>query len=160
MSARRILQFRAWPLIDTDFSRMFTHSYAAFMGLARWHLLFGSEFRALALRNKWAPIASAEVISYRKSVRAWQRFALETRVVFWDEARFYIEHVFVSNDVVCMRALVEGLVRGPLGVFHPNDVFGNTGFAGRPPAISSEQVEEIECLRKLSSARINPSLGS
>jgi hypothetical protein len=48
-----------------NFNRMFTHSYALFMGLARWHLLFGSQFRNLAVRHKWAPVTTCEVINYR-----------------------------------------------------------------------------------------------
>ena len=74
----RCLSFRAIPLIDTDITRMFTHSYALFMGLARWHLLFGSQFRKLALRHKWAPVTTGEIINYRRSIRAFQKFELRT----------------------------------------------------------------------------------
>ena len=156
VNAKRSLRFRAIPLIDTDVTRMFTHSYASFMGLARWHLLFGSEFRALALRNKWAPVTSSEITAYRKSIRAWQAFELETRIVFWDEARFYVEHLFISNKVVCVRTLVEGLIRAPSGILRPGDVFAAAGFTGGPPNISAEQREDVECLKRLSASGSRP----
>lgn len=156
VNAKRSLHFRALPLIDTDFARMFTHSYASFMGLARWHLLFGSEFRGQALRNRWAPVTTSEVTSYRKSIRAGQAFDLETRVIWWDEAYFYVEHLFVRDNVVCVRALVEGLVRGPAGILRPNDVFAAAGFTGGPPDMGEEQKEEVECLKRLSGSGSKP----
>ena len=68
----RCLSFRAIPFIDTDVTCMFTHSYALFMGLARWHWLFGSQFRKLALqlalRDKWVPVTTGEIINYRRSI--------------------------------------------------------------------------------------------
>jgi len=146
----RSLRFRALPVFDTDIVRMFTHSYAAFMGLARWHLLFGSEFRAFAWRNKWAPVATSEVINYKKSIRTWQAFELRTRIVYWDEARFYIEHSFTTGDAVCVRALVEGLVRGPDGVLHPGEVFGALGVAAATLHPTQEEIAEIECLKRQS----------
>src|SRR5262245_12783419 len=83
VESERRLSFRAVPFIDTDITRMFTHSYALFMGLARWHLLFGSQFRKLALRHKWAPVTTGEMINYRRSIRAFQKFELRTRVIYW-----------------------------------------------------------------------------
>ncbi len=144
VNAKRSLRFRALPLIDTDVTRMFAHSYPSFMGLARWHLLFGSEFRGLALRNQWAPVTTSEITSYRKSIRAWQAFVLETRIVFWDEACFYVEQLFVMDNVVCVRALVEGIVRGPSAILRPNDVFAAAGFTSGPPDISEEQRRKLD----------------
>ena len=136
---------------------MFTHSYAAFMALARWHLLFGSEFRGLAWRNKWAPVTTSEMATYKKSIRAWQAFDLETRIICWDDEFFYVEHLFVRDGVVCMRTLVEGLVRGPSGILRPNDVFGAAGFTDGSPEAAVEQREEIACLKKLSRSQSTPS---
>lgn len=150
VNADRSLRFRAIPLVDTDITRMFTHSYALFMGLARWHLLFGSEFRNLALRHKWAPVTGAEVTIYRKSIRAFQAFDLKTRIIHWNEARFYVEHLFVADGQVCVRALVEGIVRSPQGVLRPNDVFSMAGYTGGSPEITDEQKEQIACLERLS----------
>ncbi len=43
------LHFIALPLIDTDYTRLFTQTYALYMGLARWNFLFNSEFRTVAV---------------------------------------------------------------------------------------------------------------
>ena len=144
----RCLSFRAIPFIDTDFTRMFTHSYALFMGLARWHLLFGSQFRKLALRHKWAPVTTGEIINYRRSIRAFQKFELRTRVIYWDENRFYVEQSFNVSGQMFVSALVEGLVRSPQGVLEPGEVFAKAGYEGPAPEPSQEMKERIACLKK------------
>ena len=149
----RCLSFRAIPLIDTDITRMFTHSYALFMGLARWHLLFGSQFRKLALRHKWAPVTTGEIINYRRSIRAFQKFELRTRVIYWDENRFYVEQSFNVSGQMFVSALVEGLVRSPHGVLEPGEVFAKAGYEGPVPEPSQEMKERIACLKKSSPPR-------
>lgn len=149
----RCLSFRAIPFIDTDITRMFTHSYALFMGLARWHLLFGSQFRKLALRHKWAPVTTGEIINYRRSIRAFQKFELRTRVIYWDENRFYVEQSFNVTGQMFVSALVEGLVRSPHGVLEPGEVFAKAGYEGPVPEPSQEMKERIACLKKSSPPR-------
>jgi len=149
----RCLSFRPMPLIDTDSTRMFTHSYALFMGLARWHLLFGSELRNVAVRNKWAPVTTCEVITYKRSIRAFQKFELRTRVIHWDEDRFYVEQSFDVSDQTFVSALVEGLVRGPQGVLKPGDVFAKAGYEGPAPELSEEMKEWIAYLKRSSLPR-------
>ena len=143
----RCLSFRAIPFIDTDITRMFTHSYALFMGLARWHLLFGSQFRKLALRHKWAPVTTGEMINYRRSIRAFQKFELRTRVIYWDENRFYVEQSFNVSGQMFVSALVEGLVRSPQGVLKPAAVFAQAGYDGPAPE-PSQRDEGEDCLSK------------
>ena len=130
------------------FTRMFTHSYALFMGLARWHLLFGSQFRKLALRHRWAPVTTGEMINYRRSIRAFQKFELRTQVIYWDENRFYVEQSFNVSGQVFVSALVEGLVRSPQGVLQPGEVFAKAGYEGSVPEPSQEMKERIACLKK------------
>ena len=150
---QRRLSFRAIPFIDTDVSRMFTHSYALFMGLARWHLLFGSEFRNLAVRHKWVPVTTCDVINYKRSIRAFQKFELRTRVVHWDNDRFYIEQSFDVGGQTFVSALVEGVVRSPQGILKTGDVFAKAGYEGPPPEPSEDMKERITYLKKLSPPR-------
>ena len=82
---------------------------------------------------------------------------METRIVFWDETYFYVEHLFLRDSVVCVRALVDGVVRGPSGILHPNDVFADARFTGAAPSITDEQRVEIEALKSLSGANSQPS---
>src|SRR5687767_8174003 len=79
------LHFIAIPLIDTDFTRLFTQTYALYMSLARWNFLFNSEFRTVALKKAWVPVTTAETMTYRKSVKAFDRVTLVTRLLHWND---------------------------------------------------------------------------
>jgi acyl-CoA thioesterase FadM len=148
VNKERHLSFRAIPFIDTDVSRMFAHSYVLFMSLAVWHLLFGSEFRKVAVRYKWAPVTTGEVINHKKSIRAFQKFELRTRVIHWDEDRFYLEQCFDVNGQTFVSALGEGLVRSPQGVLRPADVFAKAGYEGPAPEPSEDMKKRITYLKK------------
>lgn len=146
------MSFRALPLIDTDLTRVFTHSYSMFMAFARWELLFGSEFRKLAIKRKWAPITTAETVTYRRSIRALEKFQVTTAIVHWDDQRFYVEHRFFCKGRLCLRALVEGMIRSPEGVLRPEEMFAQTGEIGSKPSTSEQLRCEIDALRSSSQA--------
>jgi acyl-CoA thioesterase FadM len=136
---------------------MFTHSYVLLMGLARWHWLFGSQFRKLALqlalRDKWVPVTTREMINYRRSIRAFQKFELRTRVIYWDENRLYVEQSFYVSGEMYVSALVEGAVRSPQGVLSPAALFARAGYDGPAPEPSQEMKERIAYLIKSSPPR-------
>ena len=121
------LHFIAIPLIDTDYTRLFTQTYSLYMGLARWNFLFNSEFRTVAVKKAWVPVTTAETITYRKSIKAFDRVTLITRLLYWNDRRFYLEHIFYVKGEVCAHTYIEGLVRSPQGHLKPNEVFKALG---------------------------------
>ena len=133
---------------------MFTHSYALLMGLARWHWLFSSQFRKLALqlalRDKWVPVTTGEIVNYRRSIRAFQKFELRTRVIYWDENRIYAEQSFHVSGEMFVSALIEGAVRSRHGVLSPAAFFAQAGYDGSTPEPSQEMKERIASLKKSS----------
>jgi acyl-CoA thioesterase FadM len=129
------LRFWAIPLIDTDYKRLFTQTYALYMGLARWNFLFNSEFRTAALKKGWVPVTTAETMSYTKSIKAFSRVRLVTRLVHWNDRRFYLVHIFYVKNEEYARTYVEGLVRGPSGHLKPQEVFKALGVTKESPAL-------------------------
>jgi hypothetical protein len=92
-------------------------------------------------------VTTREAINYKRSVRAFQKFELRTRVIHWDEERFYLEQSFNVGGQTFVGALVEGLVRSPRGILKPGDVFARTGYEGPTPEISDELKERIAYLK-------------
>lgn len=131
-------RFFVIPLIDTDVSRLFTQSYSLYMGLCRWHYMFRSPFRGAALRRGWVPITTAESITYKRAIKAFSRVTVQTRMLCWNEKRFYLEQVFLVRGEVHARCLVEGMVRGPKGVLAPPEAFAELGFQGVSPPLTPE----------------------
>jgi len=104
----------------------------------------------LALRDKWIPVTTGEIVNYRRSIRAFQKFELRTRVIYWDENRFYADQSFNVSGEMFVSALVEGAVRSPQGVLSPAALFAQAGYDGPPPEPSQEMKERIASLKKSS----------
>jgi len=121
------LSFWAIPLLDTDVSRLFTQTYNKYMGLSRWNLVFNSEFRTGAFKRGWVPVTTRETISYKRSIKAFETVKLTTRLLFWDDRRFYHEHIFTVKGEVRAICYLEGMLRGPKGHLKPTDAFKELG---------------------------------
>ncbi|MEQ1718232.1 MAG: thioesterase family protein [Hyphomicrobium sp.] len=107
------VSFRVWPH-DLDMMRHMNNGrYLTLMDLGRTDLMLRSGLARAAMRNKWTPIASAVVIRFRREMRLLQKFRLETRILYWDDARAVIEQVFLfeggkRDGHVAARALFKG----------------------------------------------------
>jgi acyl-CoA thioesterase FadM len=135
LSADFTLKFTAIPFLDTDVFYLFTQTYGQYMGLARWNLLFNSEFRTAALKKGWVPVTTKETISYKRPIKAFERITLVTRIVHWNDRRFYIEHLFYVKGEIRSITYVEGLVRGPKGHLQPNEAFKEMGVIRESPQL-------------------------
>ena len=129
------LTFWAVPLLDTDVKLLFTQTYNQYMGLARWNLVFNSEFRTGALKRGWVPVTTRETISYKRSIKAFDRVKLTTRLIHWNERRFYHEHIFTVKGEVRAICYLEGMLRGPKGHLKPEEAFQQLGVERKSPPL-------------------------
>lgn len=108
-----VLRFRAWPS-DLDLSLHVNNGkYLSLMDLGRLDLMVGAGLMRAIVRHRWTPIASNVLIRYRRELRAFQRFRLETRLLTWDATNVVIEQVFVlesgpRDGQIAARALFKG----------------------------------------------------
>lgn len=85
------LTFRTW-FHDLDTSmHMNNGRYLTLMDLGRLDLMIRSGLVQTALKNKWTPIASSIAIRFKREVRLFGRFRMESRIVAWDKTQVIIE---------------------------------------------------------------------
>jgi acyl-CoA thioesterase FadM len=160
------LDFRVWPL-DLDISmHMNNGRYLTLMDLGRIDFMVRSGLWRAVRKNSWTPIASAIAIRYRRELRPFATFRLETRLVSWAQASVVMEQVFVltsgpHSGQVAARALFKG------GIYSRKErTFIDTGRMMREIgvfAVSPEPSPEIEAFLKadgalkLSAAAYDPS---
>lgn len=107
------LLFRVWPH-DLDVSvHMNNGRYLTLMDLGRTDIMLRSGLWREVQRNGWTPIASAVTIRYRRELRPWQAFRLDTRLVCWDDTLVVMEQTFViqggaRDGQIAARALFKG----------------------------------------------------
>ncbi len=105
--------FRVWPH-DLDPSlHMNNGRYLGIMDLGRLDVIIRSGLWRAVMRHRWTPIASAAVIRFRRELRLFDRYRLETRILAWDELAVVMEQVFLfaggpRDGQVAARALFKG----------------------------------------------------
>eukprot|EP00913_Durusdinium_trenchii_P027013 g25348.t1 len=99
------LRFRVWPHdVDTSL-HMNNGRYWTLMDLGRADLVIRSGLWRPVLKNGWTPVVSAGKIRFRRELRPFKAFDLETRLMFWDETRFVIEHRFLEHGTGTVAAI-------------------------------------------------------
>ncbi len=106
------LSFRVWPHdLDTSL-HMNNGRYWTLMDLGRTDLMLRMGLWRAWLRHGWMPVISAGKIRFRRELKLFARFQLETRVLCWAETYLVIEHRLVSQhphhgEIVNAIALVK-----------------------------------------------------
>ena len=107
------LKFRAF-VHDLDTSLHVNNGrYLTLMDLGRLDLMIRTGLLAAALANKWTPIASTIAIRFKREVRLFNRFRLESRILAWDHTQVIIEQTVILETAphagqIAAHALFKG----------------------------------------------------
>lgn len=87
--------------------------YLTLMDFGRLDIMVRAGLWRAVMRYKWTPIANAVMIRFRRELRLFQRFRLETRILAWETTTVVMEQVFVHeggrhDGEVAARALFKG----------------------------------------------------
>lgn len=147
-----VSNFRAWHWLDTDVKYMFAHGYFTFLDLARLRFGFQTEMRRVIYKMRLLPVACAQVFSYKKPIRNGQKFAITTRVVFWNSKRFYLANEFVAGGEIYATGLIQCVFRNKAGLVKCDDVLIEAGMPDRLPEISAPMAKAIADLEAAAEA--------
>jgi acyl-CoA thioesterase FadM len=108
------LFFRVSPL-DLDVNgHMNNGRYLTLMDIGRTDLMIRGGLFGKVMRNGWMPVLSTAKIVFRRELRLFAKFRLESRIVTWDGTIFVMEHRFVTDAPGGERIAAVALVRGGL----------------------------------------------
>jgi acyl-CoA thioesterase FadM len=82
--------------------------YFSLMDLGRFELLIRAGVWDRMRRAGVYPVVASETITFRKSLRLWQRYTLESRIAGYDERAVYIEQRFVVGGEIYVQAFLRG----------------------------------------------------
>lgn len=92
------LKFRVWPLdLDTNL-HLNNGRYLTIADLGRADLLLRTGLWKAVLKEGLLPMLSGSAIRYRRELKPFQTFTLESRIVCWRATTFVMEHRFVTWD--------------------------------------------------------------
>ena len=105
------LGFRVWPHdLDTSL-HMNNGRYWSLMDLGRTDLMLRSGLWRAVLRHRWVPVVNAGMIRFRRELRPFQSFRIETAILCWTDSWLVIQHRVLTRgrdgaEVVAAHALV------------------------------------------------------
>jgi acyl-CoA thioesterase FadM len=110
--------------------------YFSLMDLARVDLMIRAGLHRIVRQNDWYPVVVAETLRFRKSLKLFERFVIETTVLGWDEKAFILQQRFLRGQ----DCVAEGVVRARFlkksgGSVTPDEVLTLSNPASRPPGL-------------------------
>lgn len=109
------LAFRVWPHdLDTSL-HMNNGRYWSLMDLGRTDLVLRSGLWRAVLRHRWLPVVNAGTIRFRREMRLFRRFRLETRILCWSEHWLVMQHRVLTqsrggDEILAAVALVRAAI--------------------------------------------------
>ena len=125
------VNFRVWPTdLDTNL-HMNNGRYFTIMDFGRLDLIARTGLWRAVLSNGWTPVLLGTVARFRRELRCFEAYRLETRICAWTDTRVVMEHSFVRrggtrDGELAARGLVDvGLYDRKAKAFVPIDTLMN-----------------------------------
>jgi acyl-CoA thioesterase FadM len=80
--------------------------YLSLMDLGRMDLMIRTGHWSRLGKLGWYPVAASVTATYRRSLRLWQSYTLETKVIGFDEKAMYVEQRFVRDNELYVSAIM------------------------------------------------------
>ncbi|GEO79941.1 thioesterase family protein [Pararhodospirillum oryzae] len=129
------LFFKVMPT-DLDVNiHMNNARYLALMDLGRVDLIVRTGLWRLVWRQRWQPVIGGAVVRFKRPLRPFQRFRLESRLLSWDEKWIYIEHRVLTDAGLACQAVVRAGFVGAKGLVAPAEVARALGQEAPPPPL-------------------------
>lgn len=107
------LTFRVWPTdLDTNF-HMNNGRYLTVMDIGRLDLILRTGLWRSVVKHGWMPVVSTASVRFRRELRLFEQFTLETRVRYWADSVIVMEHRFRftkgnRKGAIAATALIKG----------------------------------------------------
>jgi len=115
-----VLPFRVWPHdLDTSL-HMNNGRYWTLMDLGRTDLMLRSGLWRAVLKHRWVPVVNAGTIRFRREIRLFRPFRLETTILCWSESWLVMQHRVLTTgrdgaEIVAAVALVRAALYDKAG---------------------------------------------
>ncbi len=129
------LRLTVWPS-DLDLNLHVNNGrYFTMADLGRTDFVVRTGLTQFILKNRARPVVGDAMAKFRKDLKLFQRFTLETRLLGWNEKWFFIEHRFVRHGRVVGTVVMRGLFVGLAGTIKPAEIVDSLGMASERPQL-------------------------
>ena len=102
------LSFTVLPQeVDLEYMNNSCFWTVAEMGLM--DILFRTGLIKICRQKRWVPLVRSQKIVYKRPLKRFDRYQLETKLIAWDERWLYFRQTFVRNGLLIANSLVKVL---------------------------------------------------
>jgi acyl-CoA thioesterase FadM len=124
------ITLRVWPN-DLDFNGHVNNGrFLTLADLGRIDYMVRTGALGIARRHGALPIVADAMAKFRRDLRPFQRFTLESRVIGWDEKWTFLEHRFIVEGRVVGVVAIKGVFRHREGTLPPDLLLNELGRPG------------------------------
>jgi acyl-CoA thioesterase FadM len=129
------IRLRVWPN-DLDLNLHVNNGrYLALADIGRIHWFLRTGLLAVARRQGAFPVIGDAIAKFRRDMRAFQSFELQTCLMGWDQRWGFLEHRFVRGGRVLGVVAVRGAFKGPHGPLDPQQLLSGLAQTRVSPAL-------------------------
>ncbi len=121
---------------DLDFNGHVNNGrYLTLADVARMDFVLRTGCARVAWRLRARPVVGDALAKFRRDLRPFQRYEIETRLLAWDEKWVFVEHRFVRGGRVLGVVLMRGVFVAPAGPVTPAALLEALGETRRSPPL-------------------------
>ncbi|MDK2777418.1 MAG: thioesterase family protein [Pseudomonadota bacterium] len=139
--------FRVMPW-DCDLNIHLTNTrYPAWLDLARTDFFLRIGAMGLFVRHGWRSVLASQTLTFIREIPPLARVDIESRVLYWDQKYFYMEHRFLVKGRLHAKALARIAVLKKGRVCSLGAMLSDmNGELPQPPAVPAEVTAKIGLL--------------
>ena len=129
-------RFIVWPPDLDVLFHVNNGVYLSMLDVARVDLLLRSGVARQLRQSGFYPVVAAETIRFRRSLKLFQVFEVETAIIGWDDKAFIIQHRFLRREELVAEAIVRvRILKRSGGTVSSRELLDLVGRAGASPAL-------------------------
>lgn len=134
-----VQQFRVW-ITEADMGIMNNARYFNFTELSIMRHFVGMGLFTKVVKLKWQPVASTQVIRYKKALRRFDTFTLRSNLIYWDDKHIFKHYTFEKKGKLMASAIVKSCFLSPTGIVTIKEVTNILGLENVPEAPAMPKV--------------------
>lgn len=141
--------FRVMPTDLDLLGHMNNGKYFSILDLARADLMIRSQSVSVLQRHGFFPVVATEMIQFKKSLRLFEAYQVETLVLGWDSKAFVLQHRFLrAGEAVAIAVVWTCFLQRSGGTVSCRDVLAAAGYQG-PDRDPPDWAKQWSATRKL-----------
>lgn len=81
--------------------------YFSLMDFGRWDMIFRNGVYDKCKSLDWYSVVAGETIKFRRSLKLWDKFQIQTQVIGHDDKNFFIQQKFICKNELMATGLVK-----------------------------------------------------